>query len=127
MSDEDDLYIPEDGGLQTHQQLLAMVENRIAETARKVTQYKVDRGNARSVYDDLLSTAKILAIEKHSLKPQHQTVINAFANADADVRVAKADWMLKKAIETKAKDRLEQLQGQRDTLKALVKSHHASW
>ena len=127
MSDEDDLYIPEDGGLQTHQQLLAMVENRIAETARKVTQYKVDRGNARSVYDDLLSTAKILAIEKHSLKPQHQTVINAFANADADVRVAKADWMLKKAIETKAKDRLEQLQGQRDTLKALVKSHHSSW
>lgn len=127
MSDDDDLYIPEDGGLQTHQQLLALVENKIAETARKVTQYKVDRGNARSVYDDLLSTAKIVAIEKHNLKPAHQTLINAYANADADVKIAKQAWLLAKAMETKAVDRLEQLQGQRDTLKALVKSHHTSW
>lgn len=71
--------------------------------------------------------SRLRLLEKHNLKPAHQTLINAYANADADVRAAKADWMLKKAIETKAKDRLEQLQGQRDTLKALVKSHHSSW
>jgi hypothetical protein len=41
--------------------------------------------------------------------------------------VAKADWILKKAVEIKAKDRLEQLQGQRDTIKALVKSEHGSY
>ena len=124
---DEDIIISEDAGLAEHQRLLVRVENCITETARKLTQYRIDRANARSAYDDLLSDAKILAIEKHGLKPQHQTVINAFANSDSDVRVAKADWMLKKAIETKAKDRLEQLQGQRDTLKALVKSHHSSW
>ena len=127
MSDEDDRYIPEDGGLQVHQQLLAMVENKIAETAGKVTEYKVDRANARLKYDELLADAKIFALEKHNLKPTHQTLINAYANADPDVKAAKQDWVFKKKLETKACGRLEQLQGKRDTLKALVKSHHSSW
>jgi hypothetical protein len=126
MNDED-LIIPENAGLQQHQLLLKKVENRIKEVGPKLTQYKVDRANARSVYDDLLSSAIIGAIEKHNLKPSNQTIINAYARTDNDVKIAKQEWLLKKALETKAKDRLDQLQSQRDTLKALVKSEHNSY
>ena len=68
---DEDIIISEDAGLAEHQRLLVRVENCITETARKLTQYRIDRANARSAYDDLLSDAKILAIEKHGLKPQH--------------------------------------------------------
>jgi hypothetical protein len=126
MNDED-LIILENAGLQQHQLLLKKVENRIKEVGPKLTQYKVDRANARSIYDDLLSNARIEAIVKHDLKASNQTIINAYASTDNDVKIAKQEWLLKKALETKAKDRLDQLQGQRDTLKALVKSEHSSY
>lgn len=122
-----DIIIAEGAGLEEHQRLLVQVENIITETAHKLTAYKIDRCNARSEYDDLLSTAKIQAITKHDLKASNQTIINAYANTSKDVKVAKAKWLYHKALETKAKDRLDQLQGQRDTLKALVKSEHMSY
>jgi hypothetical protein len=124
---DEDLIIPEDAGLQQHQLLLRKVENRIKEVGPTLTQYRVDRANARSVYDDLLSSARITAIVKHNLKANNQTIINAYASTDNDVKIAKQDWLLKRALEIKAKDRLDQLQGQRDTLKALVKSEHNSY
>ena len=54
-------------------------------------------------------------------------VHNRVSIPNRDAKNAKQAWLLAKAMETKAVDRLEQLQGQRDTLKALVKSHHTSW
>lgn len=122
-----DIILTEEGGLQEHQKLLKAAENCILFIGRRLSQQKIDRMNARSKYDDLLSTAKITAIVNHDLKPSNQTIINAYAAADSGVQVAKANWILKKAVEIKAKDRLEQLQGQRDTIKALVKSEHGSW
>ncbi len=122
-----DIILTEGGGLQEHQKLLKMAENCILFLGRRLSQYKIDRMNARSTYDDLLSTAKIGAIADHDLKAGNQTIINAYANSDVSVRAAKQDWLTKKAVEIKAKDRLEQLQGQRDTIKALVKSEHGSY
>ena len=122
-----DIILTEGGGLQEHQKLLKMAENCILFLGRRLSQYKIDRMNARSTYDDLLSTKKIGAIAYYDLKPGNQTIINAYANADKEVQAAKQDWLTKKAVEIKAKDRLEQLQGQRDTIKALVKSEHGSY
>ena len=122
-----DIILAEGGGLQEHQKLLKMAENCILFLGRRLSQYKIDRMKARSTYDDLLSTAKIGAIAEHDLKAGNQTIINAYANADVEVRAAKQEWLEAKAIEIKAKDRLEQLQGQRDTIKALVKSEHGSY
>ncbi len=122
-----DIILTEGGGLQEHQRLLKAAENCILFVGKRLSQYKIDRMNARSAYDDLLSTAKIGAIAEHDLKAGNQTIINAYANADKAVQAAKQDWLTKKAAEIKAKDRLEQLQGQRDTIKALVKSEHGSY
>jgi len=122
-----DIILTEGGGLQEHQRLLKAAENCILFVGKRLSQYKIYRMNARSEYDDLLSTAKISAIAEHDLKPGNQTIINAYANADVSVRAAKQEWLEAKAIEIKAKDRLEQLQGQRDTIKALVKSEHGSY
>lgn len=122
-----DIILTEEGGLQEHQKLLKAAENCILFVGKRLSQYKIDRMNARSKYDDLLSTAKISAIADYDLKPGNQTIINAYANSNEDVRAAKQKWLEAKAIEIKAKDRLEQLQGQRDTIKALVKSEHGSY
>jgi hypothetical protein len=122
-----DIILTENGGLQEHQRQLKMAENSILFVGSKLSQIKIDRMNARNTYDDLLSTAKIMVIAEYDLKPSNQTIINAYATANEDVRNAKQDWLNKKAIEIKAKDRLDQLQGQRDTLKALVKSEHGSY
>ena len=122
-----DIILTEEGGLQEHQKLLKAAENCILFIGKRLSQYKIDRMNARSKYDDLLSTAKIGAIADHDLKAGNQTIINAYANADKAVKEAKQKWLTAKAIEIKAKDWLEQLQGQRDTIKALVKSEHGSY
>ena len=118
MSEEKEVLISEKAGLQDYRCLLSMVENEITKVAPNVTQYKIDRGNARSIYDDALSTAKIIAMQK----PNHQTMINAIANADVEVKRLKQLWLDAKAI-----DRLTQLQGQRDTLKAMIKSEQISY
>lgn len=123
----DYIVIPKEAGLQEHQRLLITVENHIRRVVPILTQYRINRANARAAFDDALSTAKILAIDKYELKPSNQTLINAYANADEDVRRLRQEWLNKRALEIKAKDRLEQLQGQRDTLKALVKSEHGSY
>lgn len=122
-----DIILTEEGGLQEHQKLLKAAENCILFVGKRLSQYKIYRMNARSEYDDLLSTAKIGAIAEYDLKPGNQTIINAYANAGKEVRAAKQVWLEAKTVEIKAKDRLEQLQGQRDTLKALVKSEHGSY
>jgi hypothetical protein len=49
-------------------------------------------------------------------------IINAIANADVEVKRLKQIWLDAKAI-----DRLTQFQGQRDTLKAMVKSEQISY
>jgi hypothetical protein len=127
MSEEKEILIPEKAGLQDYRRLLSMVENEITKVAPKVTQYKIDRGNARSKYDDALSTAKIIAMQIDGIKPNHQTMINAIANGDTEVKRLKQLWLDAKAVELKAIDRLTQLQGQRDTLKAMVKSEQISY
>lgn len=127
MSEDRKIIIPEIAGLQDYRRLLSMVENEITRVAPKVTQYKIDRGNARSKYDDALSSAKIVAMQSNGIRPNHQTMISDIANADGDVKQFKQIWLDAKAVELKAIDRLTQLQGQRDTLKSMVKSEQVSY
>lgn len=127
MSTENEITIPQNAGLKDYQRLLGLAENEITKMAPKVAQYRVDRTNARNEYDNALSDAKVAAITTGGLKPNHQTMINAYANSNKDVQEKKRLWLEAKALETKAIDRLEQLKGQRDTLKAMVKSEHSSW
>lgn len=94
-----DIILSENGGLQEHQRLLKVAENNIREVGSHLTQYKINRMNARSKHDDLLSTAKIMAIAQYGLKPNHQTIINAYALASEGVREAKQEWLNAKAIE----------------------------
>jgi len=122
-----DIILSETGGLQEHQRLLKVAENNIREVVSHLTEYKINRMNARSKYDDLLSTAKIVAIAEYGLKPNHQTIINAYAAAHDEVKKAKQEWLSCKAIEIKAVDQLEQQQGVRDTLKVLCRSEHESY
>lgn len=122
-----DIEIPQNAGLQDYRRLLGQVENEITKLSPKISRYKIDRTNARAAYDDALSNAKVLAMTKHGLKANHQTMINAVANNDPEVRQLKQEWIAAKALETKSLDRLEQLRGQRDTLKAMVKSEQLSY
>jgi hypothetical protein len=127
MSDSYEIIIPPNAGLGELRQLLAQTENVITKLTPLIAQYKINRGNARAVYDDALSTAKINAIAEHDLKMNHQTMINAYANTAPGVKELKQAWLECKAIEIKAVDRLGQIQGQRDTLKAMVKSEQFSY
>lgn len=122
-----DIVIPQKAGLQDYRRLLGQVENEITKMSPRISKYKIDRTNARAAYDDALSSAKVLAMTEHGLKANHQTMINAVANNDSEVKRLKQEWIEAKALETKAIDRLEQLKGQRDTLKACVKSEHYSY
>lgn len=122
-----DFEIPQNAGLQDYRNLLVQSENEIKKLAPLISQYKIDRGDARSKYDDALSDAKVAAMADHGLKANHQTMINAIANKDLKVRETKQEWLNKKAVEIKALDRLAQLQGMRDSLKAMVKSENYSY
>lgn len=122
-----EFIIPQNAGLQDYRRLLAQAENEITKLVPRISQYKIDRTNARAAYDDALSSAKVLAMTEHGLKANHQTMINAIANTDSNVKALKEDWIVKKAIEIKALDRLGQLQGMRDSLKAMVKSENYSY
>lgn len=122
-----DIEIPQNAGLQDYRRLLGQVENEITKLSPRISKYKIDRTNARAAYDDALSNAKVLALTSHDLKANHQTMINAIANTDPEVKRLKQEWIAAKALETKVIDRLEQLKGQRDTLKAMVKSEQLSY
>jgi len=128
MSDQYEIIIPANAGLNDLRQLLAKAENVITKLTPLIAQYKINRTNARAAYDDALSTAKIKAIADHDgLKANHQTMINAYAATAPGVKELKQAWLEAKAIEIKAVDRLGQVQGMRDTLKAMVKSENISW
>lgn len=122
-----DIEIPQNAGLQDYRRLLGQVENEITKLSPRISQYKIDRTNARAEYDDALSNAKVLALTSYELKANHQTMINAIANTDPEVKRLKQNWLQAKALETKAIDRLEQLKGQRDTLKCMVKAENFSY
>ncbi len=127
MADILEIIIPDNAGLQEYRQLLSIAENEITKLTPLISKYKVSRTNAKAAYDDALSSAKVMAMEKYSLKPNHQTMINATANSDPEVKRLKQDYIDAKALEIKAVDRLEQIKGLRDTLKACVKSEHSSY
>ncbi|WP_371378870.1 hypothetical protein [Sporomusa aerivorans] len=127
MADILEIIIPKDAGLQDYRYLLSLAENEITKLTPLISRYKVARTNAKAAYDDALSSAKVNAMEYYELKPNHQTMINALANNDAEVRRLKQVYIDAKALEIKAVDRLEQIKGLRDTLKACVKSEHSSY
>ena len=127
MADILEIIIPENAGLQDYRYLLSLAENEITKLTPIISRYKVNRANARAGYDNAASNAKIAAITVHGLKPNHQTMINAFANSDPEVQRLKQAWLDAKALEIKAIDRLEQVRGMRDTLKCMVKAEHTSY
>lgn len=127
MADILEIIIPKDAGLQDYRQLLSIAENEITKLTPLISRYKVSRTNAKAAYDDALSSAKVNAMVKYDLKPNHQTMINATANSDPEVKRLKQAYIDAKALEIKAVDRLEQIKGLRDTLKACVKSEHSSY
>ncbi|CQR73320.1 hypothetical protein SOV_51040 [Sporomusa ovata DSM 2662] len=127
MPDILEIIIPENAGLQEYRYLLSLAENEITKLTPIISKYKVNRTNAKAVYDDALSSAKVMAMEVYGLKANHQTMINAKANSDPGVKQLKQAYIDAKALEIKAVDRLEQIKGLRDTLKAMVKSEHVSY
>lgn len=122
-----EIIVPDTAGLSDLRRLLSQAENNITRLTPMVAQYRIDRANARNAYDEALNDAKVAAMAEHGLKPNHQTMINAIANSDNEVKRLKQAWLNAKAIEIKAEERLKQSQGQRDTLKAMVKSEQASF
>lgn len=127
MPDILEIIIPENAGLQDYRCLLSLTENEITKLTPLISRYKVARTNAKAAYDDALSSAKVMAMEKHGLKANHQTMINAVANSDPEVKRLKQAYIAAKATEIKAVDRIEQIKGLRDTLKAMVKSEQVSY
>jgi hypothetical protein len=127
MADILEIIIPENAGLQDYRYLLSLTENEITKLTPIISRYKVARANARAAYDDALSTAKVMAMSTHGLKANHQTMINAVANTNEDVRALKQVWLDAKALEIKAIDRIGQINGMRDTLKAMLKAEHSSY
>lgn len=118
------IMIPKNAGLQDYQRLLVVAENQIRRVAPILTQYRINGVNAKAKFEDALSTAKVVAIKQYDLRPSHQTLINAYANADEEVKVLKKEWLDAKALETKAIAQMNQLQGMRNTLKTMVRSEH---
>lgn len=122
-----ELIIPDKAGLNDYRKLLLDTEKQLSELCPKLTQYRIDRTNARNNYDDALGSARINAISKYDLKPNHQTMVNAYASQDETVKVFKAQWMIAKAVLIKGEDKIAQLQGFRDSLKCMIKSEQVSY
>lgn len=127
MADILEIVIPDNAGLQDYRYLLSLAENEITKLTPLISVYKVNRTNAKAAYDDALSSAKVMAMEKPGLKANHQTMINAIANSDPEVKKLKQTYLAAKATEIKAVDRIEQIRGLRDTLKAMVKREQVSY
>ena len=117
-----DIIIPENAGLGELRQLLAKAENLLSEWTPKLTQYRIDATNAKSAYEYELAAAKVRFQNEKS-----PTMMNAKAATDKDVRGSQLVYKAAEACLIMGEDRVKQLQGQRDTLKCMIKSEQQSY
>ena len=117
-----EITIPENTGLGELRQLLAKAENLLKEWTPKLTQYRIDATNAKATYEFELAVAKVKYQDEKTA-----TMINAKAATDKEVRSAQLAYKAAEALLIMGEDRVKQLQGQRDTLKCMIKSEQPSY
>lgn len=115
-----ELRIPENAGLGELRQLLAQAENKLAELTPKLTKYRTDHSNAKAEYEYELSCARVMHQEEKTA-----TMMNAKAAMDA--RKFQLAWKAAEANLIMGEDMVKSLQGQRDTLKCMIKSEINSY
>jgi len=114
------MNIPENAGLGELRNLLAQAENELSEQTPILTKYRADHNNAKAEYEYELSCARVMHQDEKTA-----TMMNA--KAAMDVRKFQLAWKAAEANLIMGEDRVKSLQGQRDTLKTLVKSEHFSY
>ena len=114
------MEIPQNAGLGDLRNLLAEAENKLNEWRPKLTEYRTNFQSAKTDYEFELACAKVKYQNEKS-----PTLINAKAAMDA--RTAQLAFKAAEANLIMAEDRVKGLEGQRDTLKCMIKSEQISF
>ena len=116
------MNIPENAGLGELRQLLAQAENKLSEESPKLVQYRINENNAKSDYGFELAIAKVEFQDEKT-----ETMRKAKAAIKPSVRGKELEWNATWNNLVLGESKVKLLEGQRDTLKCMIKSEQTSY